>query len=78
MPSTPSRTDTVALPHVFVDRSLGAVQVPMMLRQAGNADCDCAVFEVDAAPSSGVSFFDVRDGIVRPPVKVKGVFNGAH
>jgi hypothetical protein len=38
-PSTPSQPDAGArpedLPHVFVDRSLGAVQVPAMLRQAG-------------------------------------------
>jgi hypothetical protein len=35
MPSTPSQPDAAALPHVFVDRSLGAVQLPAMLRQAG-------------------------------------------
>jgi hypothetical protein len=38
-PSTPSQPDAPAgpgdLPHVFVDRSLGAVQVPTLLRQAG-------------------------------------------
>lgn len=37
--STPSRPDPAellaALPHVFVDRSLGAVQLPAMLREAG-------------------------------------------
>jgi hypothetical protein len=35
MPSTPSQPDAAALPHVFVDRSLGAVQLPAMLRQVG-------------------------------------------
>jgi hypothetical protein len=37
-PSTPSPPDDVGsarLPHVFVDRSLGAVQVPALLRAAG-------------------------------------------
>jgi PIN like domain len=37
--STPSRPDPTellaALPHAFVDRSLGALQVPSMLREAG-------------------------------------------
>lgn len=39
--STPSRPDPAellaALPHVFIDRSLGALQVPAMLREAGFA-----------------------------------------
>lgn len=36
--STPSQLDSELLagfPHVFVDRSLGAVQVPKLLREAG-------------------------------------------
>jgi hypothetical protein len=39
--STPSRPDPAqllaGLPHVFVDRSLGALQVPAILREAGFA-----------------------------------------
>lgn len=38
-PSTPSPPDPLAaqLPHVFIDRSLGAIQLPKLLRAAGIA-----------------------------------------